>query len=198
VTARPLLLALAVVMLTSGCDPGTPATCPDRAPEPRARPADGARARAVSLRRSDLGRRWRVVQARPTIHVLRPDLAGLTETGRSDSPVFVRNGLVARSTTSLFASARDAATALRRAKTNDYADCLGLRLRAPSGRTQRLGNVVRVVLQVPRAAEAGNDPVAVALVSHGRAVVFLELVGHFPAALERDLLAHLRKRLASV
>lgn len=191
-------VALALAALAAGCDPGTPSTCPDRAPEQGERPGDGLRARTASLRRSDLGRGWQAVHRGQTIGVLRPDLGGLTETGRFDSAVFARAGLVARSTTSLFESARDAATALERATTNDYADCLGLRLRAPGGRSQRGRDVVRVQLRVPRAAEAGSDPVEVMLVSHGRAVVVLELVGDFPPALERRLLAHLRMRLASV
>lgn len=189
---------LALAALVAGCDPGTPVTCPDRGPEQRARPADDARARVASLRLADFGRGWRAFRVGQSIGVLRPDLGGLVETGRFDSPTFARGGLVARSTTSLFASARDAATALQRAATSDYAECLGLRLRAPSGRIQRRRDVARVVLRVPRPAEAGNDPVGVTLISHGRAVVVVELVGDFPPVLERRLVAHLRARLKSV
>lgn len=190
--------AVALAALAAGCDPGTPVTCPDHGPEQRKRSGDDQRARVVSLRRSDLGRGWQALRREQTIGVLRPDLDGLVETGRFDSAVFVRAGLVARSTTSLFASAHDAATVLQRAATDDYADCLGLRLRAPSGRIQRGRGVVRVRLRVPRPAEAGSDAVEVALVSHGRAVVVVELVGVFPHALEQRVLTRLGKRLASV
>jgi hypothetical protein len=128
---RVAVAAALALVATAGCDPGTPATCGDEGPEQRARPADGARARIVSLRPSDLGRGWRIMRPGQTIDVLRPDLGGLVETARFESAVFARAGLVARSTTSLFASAHDVATAVERAASSDYAECLGLRLRAP-------------------------------------------------------------------
>ncbi len=185
--------ALAVALLAAGCEPGTASSCTGVAPTARHSAQDEALANVAVLRLTDLGAGWQPIRPEQPATALRPDLGDLVETASVDSAVFVRGGLVVRTTTTLFATAADAAVALDRARAQRYGQCLEGWTAADGVTMDDEDGAVIVRLLVPRASAEGNDYLSVEVLRRGRTVIVVQVVhGERPVG---DLLRRLRTRL---
>lgn len=106
----------------------------DTDPKKRIDPADQAKARAVVLKRTDLGAGWKTVppspeESEPTCPGYDPDSSDLTLTGQAEADFERRGGATVSSSVEVFISRSDALKSWSRAATPGLPRCLASTLR---------------------------------------------------------------------
>jgi hypothetical protein len=139
---------------------------------------------------------WKAVDDAPGISQLAPDLSGLRVSRRADARALVKGGDAIRTSTFVFATAKDASEAQKRGAGDDYQGQLE---RAFRGETIGHGPGVGVRLDVTRPTGSGSDVVEVYLLTRGRRLVLVELVSArgFDPTLRSRVLRLLSRRTAA-
>jgi hypothetical protein len=192
-------------------------------PQKKLTKADQARARAVSLKLSDLGRGWKSEppskqnQSQPRCSNYKPDQSDLIETGDYDSPNFSRpEGSFVSSGVGIFKTAEMARRGYTRVALPALPRCFGelfrKRFTKPRSATiffagpvafRRYGDGsnayrIRASVNVPPATVPAT--IDIVLLNRGRidvAIIFAGIVRPFPSAFEQSIVAKVAARTAA-
>lgn len=169
---RALSLALVLALVATGA-----ALAARGDPQKKITPADQARARAMLLRKADLGIAFRVAPALPQssdVYCKALDESDLTLTGEAESPTFQGGVETVSSLSRVFESLRDSNASWRRGTSAAGEKCVRVELAkvfsSQGGRVESFGRI-----QFPRIAERTS---AYRLVVEARGLrAFLDVVG---------------------
>lgn len=172
------LAPLVLLVLAAACG-GSEAS---KGPRKDIRPQDQARADSIILKLEDLPQGWRAERAdedQSSPDCFEPDLSDLTQTGRAESPNFVRGGAtLVSSLVSIYATEQDGQAAYDRVVRQELADCLADYLKGRSDQDVTFKNLSSGRLSFPRLGDrSAAYEIAMELETNGLSpAAYLDLV----------------------